>query len=141
MNGHKNQYILRYLVDQDNAELQEKHLGSTLGDMQQLVSESLPLTWSLMTRLSTDSRNKTIKQGNPRMILNAIMVLLYARNQKVNAFQTLIGVYLHVCHLQKSAIASVRGSATRLRYYNGFTSLVLQQCFSVVLRDSTHNIL
>lgn len=116
---------LRYAVKKNTGSMNtgpmtnSSSMAACFTEMHQLVEKSLPITWGLLERVGFDTR-RNIKKGGHRMIFNSLMVLLNCRNQKVNAFQTIVGVYLYVCHLQKIAIDNLHalGICSSSRHVN-----------------------
>jgi hypothetical protein len=84
-----------------------------LSDFRRIIKTHCPLVWGLVNHLATKEhlrRDEGLSEDNPeseaycRLIpLTAIMSLVYARNQKVNAFQVLFAVFYYSHGLQKRA--------------------------------------
>lgn len=85
-------------------------LPSSLDEMQQLVRTSASTLWAVLSRIATETDLPSMKKGRDMMLFLSIMILLYARNQQVNAFQTQIGVFLKACHLTSTGIDIVQGT-------------------------------
>jgi hypothetical protein len=81
-----------------------------------IIEEHCPLLWGLANRIATKEHLRSEEefmasmsadsdeQGHSRLItLSAIMALIYARNQKVNSFQVLFGVFYYAHGLEKRA--------------------------------------
>ena len=69
------------------------------------VMHALPTIWHLLTGIAHGPTEKE----NSRMIFTAIMILLYSKNQKVNTFQTMMGILLDSCHMTKQGIEIIQG--------------------------------
>jgi hypothetical protein len=85
-----------------------------LSGFRKILKEHCPLIWGLATRLATKEHLRSdefmadMGEGNSEnrgdlIPLTAIMSLVYARNQQVNAFQVLFAVFYYSHGLQKRA--------------------------------------
>ncbi|KAF8457345.1 hypothetical protein BDZ91DRAFT_800597 [Kalaharituber pfeilii] len=112
--------ILRY-VRKDIEKDSEGAITKSLDDMEEVARMSLPTLWKILERVTLirgSSEEAQIKRrsGVKKVITCSIMCILNARNQKVNAFQTLMGVFLHASHLQKSGIEVLHGLGMTCSY-------------------------
>ncbi|KAF8420446.1 hypothetical protein EV426DRAFT_612346 [Tirmania nivea] len=75
-------------------------LPSRIGDMQELVRKEAPLVWQILSSIAIGpSLAIESKKNKDMMIFSAFMVLLYAKNQQINSYQTQIGVFMKACHI------------------------------------------
>ena len=76
-------------------------ITASMLDMQSYVQSVAPLLWKIFNRVSTGT---TIKPNAQTIVLTSILELLNCRNQQVNAFQTMMGIFLYANRVSKSTI-------------------------------------
>ncbi|KAF8418710.1 hypothetical protein EV426DRAFT_618040 [Tirmania nivea] len=79
--------------------------------MQELVRKEAPLVWQILSSIAIGPSLAIESKKNKDMIIfSAFMVLLYAKNQQINSYQTQIGVFMKACHISNSGIDMLQGT-------------------------------
>ncbi|KAF8433848.1 hypothetical protein BGX38DRAFT_1262945 [Terfezia claveryi] len=119
--GEKSQNQVKELLKDQNSVLRNarntpiyrdpvtSQLVPSLEEMETLVKIKAPIVWQLMEYIAIDKKQKA-KGRSGKMIFTAIMILLYARNQQVNTFQTMMGTFLDACQLTKFGFETMHGT-------------------------------
>ena len=84
-------------------------LPTALGDMQELVRNEAPTVWKLLVALASEDEVLR-KKGGEIKVFSSFMILLYARNQRVNSYQTQMGIFLKACHMTNAGIDILQGT-------------------------------
>ncbi|RPB21215.1 hypothetical protein L211DRAFT_851587 [Terfezia boudieri ATCC MYA-4762] len=95
---------LRYVQMDKRAESRVSlhgNIKSNLDEMREFLELHAPLSWSVLKALASGS---TEKRNTDMSTLAAFANLLNGRNQKMNAFETILTVYLYSNGLNKAAV-------------------------------------
>lgn len=95
---------LRYVQKDKGAESRvalHGNITSNLDEMQVFLSHHAPLSWSILSAIAA---GPVERKNAVFSTLGAFAGLLNCRNQKINAYQTIILVYLYSSGLNKSAL-------------------------------------
>lgn len=98
MRAHNNP--LRYSKTA-NESILNRGMTSSLDIMVEFAKDKGAIIWKICHGLATGMVHK---QNSDFVTLSAILNLLNCRNQKINAFQTLMAVFLYSSHISKAAL-------------------------------------
>lgn len=90
------------------------NVAPSMDAMQSVVQAEAPTVWKLCEVIAV-GRGKE-KTGSNRKVLTAVMILLNAQCQKINAFQTMVGMLLSACHLTKAGLEFMQGTGICCSY-------------------------
>ena len=104
------QSILQYNwnVNEDSSQLgyYSGQITAGLGEMEVYVHEKAPIIWEILSMVAVGDVSK---EKISMVILSSILGLLNTQNQKINAYQTLIGAFLYVNHISKPGLEVLNG--------------------------------
>ena len=96
-------------------ELEEPvNVAPSMDAMQSIVKAEAPTVWNLCKVIAVGKGKE--KTGSNRNVLSAVMFLLNAQCQKINAFQTMMGMLLSACHLTKAGLEFMHGTGICCSY-------------------------
>lgn len=102
--------VSRKIQDPSDDNINELELlPRALGDMQKLVCSEAPTVWKLLVALASEDKVFR-KKGGEIKVFSSFMILLYARNQRINSYQTQMGVFLKACHMTNAGIDILQGT-------------------------------
>ncbi|KAF8454015.1 hypothetical protein BGX38DRAFT_1296301 [Terfezia claveryi] len=90
-----------------------------LDEMVVYVKDKAPNLWKVCELVGV---GEVAKSKTPMVVLSAILGLVNNRNQKVNAYQTMIGAFLYANHIPKSGLEVLQGLGVCCSYVH------LNQC-------------
>lgn len=96
-------------------------LLSDMDAMEDLIKLGTPWTWRMLEAVSiavTKVKKRYPKKAQKnyketkrsRMTFAVMMILFYARSQKLNTFQTMMGILLTACHTTKAGLEIIAGT-------------------------------
>ena len=92
--------VLRYKTDGTPS-----RITANFEDIEAHIKERAPILWGLFEKVA----NGMAKGKSSMVVLGSIMGLLNTRNQKVNAYQTLLGAFCYANNISKSGIEALAG--------------------------------
>jgi len=92
--------VLRYIRNKENTTLTES-ISSGFEDMQTYVKEKTPLIWRLCESICSE---KNPRSNTGKVILAEVLSMLNCRNQLMNGFQTMMGIFFYADNMSKVAV-------------------------------------
>ncbi|KAF8451633.1 hypothetical protein BGX38DRAFT_1269204 [Terfezia claveryi] len=92
--------VLRYAKNKDNTKLTES-ISSGFEDMQTYVEQKAPLIWRLCQSICS---GRTPRENTSKVITAGVLSMLNCRNQLMNGFQTIMGIFFYADNMSKAIV-------------------------------------